>query len=189
MTSDSKPNNRELVTVIMYVGYITRGDLVDMNVHKSLKDAGVIFEVIDCDPSFADTAEFCNHYGYLPEESANAILLEGRAEKSVYALCVVLATTRINVNKVARKRLGTRKASFASAEKTKELTGMEIGGVTPVGLPEDIPIWIDDLVMKVPKVIIGGGSREAKIYLAPENLLKFPNTHVVEGLSMPIVMK
>ena len=66
---------------------------------------------------------------------------------------------------------------------------MEIGGVTPVGLPEDIPIWIDDLVMKIPKVIIGGCSREAKICLAPKSLLKFPNTHVVEGLSMPIVIK
>ena len=156
---------------------------------QSLNDVEASYEIIDCDPSFADTAAFCNRYGYLPEESANAILLEGKADPPLYALCLVLATTRINVNKVARKRLGTRKASFARAEKTKELTGMEIGGVTPVGLPEDIPIWIDDLVMKIPKVIIGCGSRKAKIYLAPESLLKFPNTHVVEGLSMPIVIK
>ena len=119
-----------------------------MKVLESLKDAGATYEVIDCDPSFADTAEFCNHYGYSLDESANAILLEGKAESPVYALCVVLATTRINVNKVARKRLGTRKASFASAEITKELTGMEIGGVTPVGLPEDLPVWIDSLVME-----------------------------------------
>ena len=84
-----------------------------MKVLESLKDAGATYEVIDCDPSFADTAEFCNHYGYSLDESANAILLEGKAESPVYALCVVLATTRINVNKVARKRLGTRKASFA----------------------------------------------------------------------------
>ena len=114
-------------------------------------------------------------------------MLEGKAESPVYALCVVLATTRINVNKVARKRLGTRKASFASAEITKELTGMEIGGVTPVGLPVDLPIWIDSLVMETRKVIIGAGSRSAKIYLSPDNLLRFPNTHIVDGLSMPIV--
>ena len=158
-----------------------------MKVLESLKDAGATYEVIDCDPSFADTAEFCNHYGYSLDESANAILLEGKAESPVYALCVVLATTRINVNKVARKRLGTRKASFASAEITKELTGMEIGGVTPVGLPEDLPVWIDSLVMETPKVIIGAGSRSAKIYLSPDNLLRFPNTHIVDGLSMPIV--
>ena len=157
-----------------------------MKVLESLKDAGATYEVIDCDPSFADTAEFCNHYGYSLDESANAILLEGKAESPVYALCVVLATTRINVNKVARKRLGTRKASFASAEITKELTGMEIGGVTPVGLPEDLPVWIDSLVMEAPKVIIGAGSRSAKIYLSPDNLLRFPNTHIVDGLSMPI---
>ncbi len=160
-----------------------------MKVLESLNEVGATFEVIDCDPSFADTAEFCSRYGYSLDESANAILLEGKAESPVYALCVVLATTRINVNKVARKRLGTRKASFASAEVTKKLTGMEIGGVTPVGLPDDLPIWIDNLVMEAPKVIIGAGSRNAKIYLAPENLLKFPNTHVVEGLSMPIANK
>ena len=158
-----------------------------MKVLESLKDVGAIYEVIDCDPSFADTAKFCSHYGYSPDESANANLLEGKAESPIYALCVVLATTRINVNKVARKRLGTRKASFASAEVTKSLTGMEIGGVTPVGLPDDLPIWIDNLVMEAPKVIIGAGSRDAKIYLAPETLLRFPNTHIVEGLSMPIV--
>ena len=160
---------------------------MDMKVLESLKGAGATYEVIDCDPSFADTAEFCNHYGYSLDESANAILLEGKAESPVYALCVVLATTRINVNKVARKRLGTRKASFASAEITKELTGMEIGGVTPVGLPEDLPVWIDSLVTEAPKVIIGAGSRSAKIYLSPDNLLRFPNTHIVDGLSMPIV--
>ena len=160
-----------------------------MKVLESLKDVGATYEIIDCDPSFADTAKFCSHYGYSPDESANAILLEGKAESPIYALCVVLATTRINVNKVARKRLGTRKASFASAEVTKSLTGMEIGGVTPVGLPDDLPIWIDNLVMEAPKVIIGAGSRDAKIYLAPENLLRFPNTHIVKGLSMPIVNK
>ncbi len=162
---------------------------MDMKVLESLKDVGATFEVIDCDPSFADTAEFCNNYGYSPNESANAILLEGKAESPVYALCVVLATTRINVNKVARKRLGTRKASFASAEVTKSLTGMEIGGVTPVGLPDDVPIWIDNLVMEASKVIIGAGSRNAKIYLSPDNLLRFPNTHIVENLSMPIARK
>lgn len=162
---------------------------MDMKVLESLKDVGATFEVIDCDPSFADTAEFCNNYGYSPNESANAILLEGKAESPVYALCVVLATTRINVNKVARKRLGTRKASFASAEVTKSLTGMEIGGVTPVGLPDDLPIWIDNLVMEASKVIIGAGSRNAKIYLSPDNLLRFPNTHIVENLSMPIARK
>ena len=160
---------------------------MDTNVMQSLNDVEASYEIIDCDPSFADTAAFCNRYGYLPEESANAILLEGKADPPVYALCLVLATTRINVNKVARKRLGTRKASFASADITKELTGMEIGGVTPFGLPEDLPIWIDNLVMEAPKVIIGGGSRNAKIYLTPENLLKLPNTYIVEGLSMPIV--
>jgi len=162
---------------------------MDIKVLDSLKAVGATYEVIDCDPSFADTAEFCNHYGYSPEESANAILLEGKAEPPVYALCLVLATTRINVNKVARKRLGTRKASFAKAEITKALTGMEIGGVTPFGLPEGLPIWIDDLVMEAPKVIIGAGSRNAKIYLPPGNILKLPNTHVVEGLSMPLVNK
>ena len=145
-----------------------------MKVLELLKDAGATYEVIDCDPSFADTAEFCNHYGYSLDESANAILLEGKAESPVYALCVVLATTRINVNKVARKRLGTRKASFASAEITKELTGMEIGGVTPVGLPEDLPVWIDSLVMEAPKSSLGLVHAAQKFTYRPTIFLDSP---------------
>ena len=100
-----------------------------------------------------------------------------RFEAQVMTASVVRATTLA----ISSRR------SFASAEITKELTGMEIGGVTPVGLPEDLPVWIDSLVMDAPKVIIGAGSRSAKIYLSPDNLLRFPNTHIVDGLSMPIV--
>ncbi len=100
---------------------------------------GVEFEVMDCDPDFADTAAFCERYGIAPDESANTILVVGKSEPRRYVACVVLATTRLDVNGIVRQRLGVKKASFASADETRELTGMLIGGVTPVALPDDDP--------------------------------------------------
>ena len=107
--------------------------------------AGV--EVVECDPALADTAAFCAAYGYSLDDSANAILVAGRVEPPVFAVCVVLATTRLDVNRTVRKRLGVRKASFAPAELTAEVTGMAIGGVTPFALPPGLPLWIDGRVM------------------------------------------
>src|SRR5829696_531995 len=95
-------------------------------------------EVIDCDPALADTAQFCAAYGYAMEDSANAILVAARSDPPTYAVCLVLATTRLDVNRTVRKRLGVRKASFASPEVTAEVTGMAIGGVTPFALPTDL---------------------------------------------------
>ena len=103
-----------------------------------LADLGVDHEVMPCDPDLADTADFCAAYGIDPEDSANAILVAGKPrpdEDRPLALCLVLATHRLDVNGAVRKRLGTRKASFAGAEETARITGMAIGGVTPFGLP------------------------------------------------------
>ena len=99
--------------------------------------------------------------------SANTIIVVGKSDPPVYAACVVLATTRLDVNKAVRKRLGVRKASFAGADATRDLTGMEIGGVTPFGLPPDLPLWIDARVMERPRIILGGGSRDRKVLAAP----------------------
>ncbi|MEX1344087.1 MAG: YbaK/EbsC family protein, partial [Candidatus Limnocylindrales bacterium] len=93
------------------------------------------YEIIPCDPELADTAAFCEHYGYAREDSANTIVVVGKADPPLFAACVVLATTRLDVNRAVRRRLGTRKASFAGPDQTRALTGMAIGGVTPVGLP------------------------------------------------------
>lgn len=142
--------------------------------------------VVDCDPHFADTAEFCQHYGYKLGQSANAIIVVGKSEPRTYACCVALATTRINVNSTVRRMLGARKASFASAQETQRLTAMEIGGVTPFGLPSDLPVWIDDAVIEADQIIVGGGSRDRKLLLSADALARLPGALVVEGLATPI---
>ncbi len=148
---------------------------------------GVDHEIVPCDPELADTAAFCEAYGYLPDDSANAILVIGKSEDRPMACCLVLASRRLDVNGVVRKRLGTRKASFASADDTVERTGgMEIGGVTPFGLPAGIPIWIDGAVMDRDRVIVGGGSRDRKILCPPAALLAIDGAEVVTDLAKPI---
>ena len=146
---------------------------------------GVEYQIVPCDPDLADTAAFCEAYGYALEDSANTIVVMGRADPPVYAACVVLATTRLDVNKVVRKRLGTRKASFASGEDTQRLTGMAIGGVTPVGLPEGLPLWVDARVMERERIILGGGGRERKVH-APPSLLTALGAEIVEDLAKPL---
>jgi prolyl-tRNA editing enzyme YbaK/EbsC (Cys-tRNA(Pro) deacylase) len=149
---------------------------------ERLDATAVEYEIIPCHPELADTAAFCEHYGYALDDSANTIVVVGKADPPVFAACVVLATTRLDVNKAVRKRLGTRKASFAGAEQTRELTGMAIGGVTPVGLPDELPLWVDARVMERERIILGGGSRERKVLAAPA-ILTALGAEVVEGLA------
>ena len=143
-------------------------------------------EVMDCDPELADTAVFCAHYNIPPENSANVIIAVGKSEPRQYAACVVLATTKLDVNKCVRKKMGVKKSSFASPEETKELTGMQIGGVTALGLPESLPLWVDNRVMDCEYIILGGGSRSIKIRISPRVFDLTPNTEVVEGLAVEI---
>jgi prolyl-tRNA editing enzyme YbaK/EbsC (Cys-tRNA(Pro) deacylase) len=159
---------------------------IDTRVQDQLERLDVPFELFACDPALADTANFCAAYGFKPEDSANTILVIGKAEPPVYAACVVLANCRLDVNKTVRQRLGTRKASFAPAENTRDITGMEIGGVTVFGLPPDLPIWIDSRVMSRERVVLGGGSRSFKVIAPPEILRRLPRAEVVEGLANPI---
>jgi prolyl-tRNA editing enzyme YbaK/EbsC (Cys-tRNA(Pro) deacylase) len=147
---------------------------------------GVPYELVACDPALADTAEFCAAYGYSLDQSANAILVVGKGEPRVYAVCMVLATTRLDVNGAVRKRFGVRKASFASPDETIAITGMQIGGVTPYGLPAGLPIWIDAAVVQCDKVIVGGGSRDRKLLVPPSSLAALPEAEVVEDLARPI---
>ena len=125
---------------------------------------------MECDPDFADTAVFCEKYGISPDESANTILVVGKSSRACYVACVVLATTRLDVNGIVRQRLGVKKASFASADETSDLTGMLIGGVTPVALPYGIPIWVDAAVMKPASIVLGGGDRSTKLRMTPAAL-------------------
>lgn len=143
------------------------------------------YELFACDPALADTAAFCAAYGFAPEDSANTIVVVGKSHPPVYAACVVLATHRLDVNHAVRDRLGTRKASFASPDETRELTGHEIGGVTAFGLPDGMPLWVDAAVLGRPRIVLGGGSRSWKVIAPSSILLTLPNVEVVEGLAKP----
>jgi prolyl-tRNA editing enzyme YbaK/EbsC (Cys-tRNA(Pro) deacylase) len=156
---------------------------IDTHVQAQIDGLGVPYELFPCDPALADTANFCAAYGFKPEDSANTILVIGKSDPPVYAACVVLANSRLDVNKTVRSRLGTRKASFAPAEDTRAITGMEIGGVTVFGLPPDVPIWIDARVMERERIVLGGGSRSFKFIAPPTILLKLPGAEVVDGLA------
>jgi prolyl-tRNA editing enzyme YbaK/EbsC (Cys-tRNA(Pro) deacylase) len=141
------------------------------------------YELFACDPALADTAAFCAAYGFALEDSANTIVVVGKSDPPVYAACVVLATHRLDVNRAVKQRLGTRKASFASPDETRELTGMAIGGVTAFGLPEGLPLWVDAAVMDRDRIVLGGGSRSWKVIAPPSILLTLPNMAIVEGLA------
>jgi prolyl-tRNA editing enzyme YbaK/EbsC (Cys-tRNA(Pro) deacylase) len=143
------------------------------------------YELFACDPALADTAAFCAGYGFALEDSANTIVVVGKSNPPVYAACVVLASHRLDVNHAVRDRLGTRKASFASPDETRALTGHEIGGVTAFGLPGGIPLLIDAAVMARPRIVLGGGSRSWKVIAPSSILLTLPNAEVVDGLANP----
>jgi prolyl-tRNA editing enzyme YbaK/EbsC (Cys-tRNA(Pro) deacylase) len=136
------------------------------------------------DPAVADTAAFCQTYGVAMEESANCVVIAGRrGDVTRYAACMVLATTRADVNGIVRKRLDARKASFAPMEDAVVLTGMEFGGITPIGLPEPWPILVDAAVLDREIVVIGSGLRRSKLALPSAALAELPGAEVIDGLS------
>jgi prolyl-tRNA editing enzyme YbaK/EbsC (Cys-tRNA(Pro) deacylase) len=135
------------------------------------------------DPDLADTAAFCAEYGSPLTASANCVVVAGkRAGEERFAACLVLATTRADVNGVVRKRLDVRKASFAPMDTAVALTGMAYGGITPVGLPADWPLLIDPAVAAAPELVIGSGVRASKLLIAGPTLAALPNAEVIEGL-------
>lgn len=154
------------------------------DVRRQLDALGIPYELMDCDPALADTAAFCAAYGVPLEDTANTIVVAGRADPSRYAACVVLATTRLDVNRAVKQRLGVRKASFAAPEETRELTGMELGGVTVFGLPPGLPLWVDSRVMQRDRIVLGGGDRTCKVAAAPSILLALPNVEVIDDLAL-----
>ena len=136
--------------------------------------------VSEIDPGLADTAAFCEHYGIGLDISANCVVVEARrAERTWHAACLVLATTRADVNGIVRKHLGARKISFAPMDTAVSLTGMEYGGITPVGLPADWPVLVDVNVMDQERVIIGSGIRGSKLLAATEVLASLPGAEVM----------
>jgi prolyl-tRNA editing enzyme YbaK/EbsC (Cys-tRNA(Pro) deacylase) len=141
---------------------------------------------VDTDPRWADTAVFVEHYGReLLERSANCVVVAGkRGGESTLAACVVLSTTRVDVNGVVRRRLGARKASFASMDTAVGETGMEYGGITPIGLPADWPVLVDSAVVDLPYVLVGSGRRRGKLLVPGKAFAELPGAVVVEGLGV-----
>lgn len=141
---------------------------------------------VDTDPRWADTAVFVEHYGRdLLERSANCVVVAGkRAGETRLAACVVLSTTRADVNGVARRQLGARKASFASMETATGETGMEYGGITPLGLPTGWPVLVDAAVADLPYVLVGSGRRRGKLLVPGKALAELPGAVVLEGLGV-----
>ena len=150
---------------------------------RAVAPLGVAYELFPCDPALADTAAFCATYGFDPEDSANTIVVIGKSDPPRYAACVTLAPYRLDVNRTVRDKLGTRKASFAPAEATAELTGMQMGGVTVFGLPPEMPVWVDARVMARDRIVLGGGSRSWKVVSTPTILRALPGMTVVDGLA------
>jgi prolyl-tRNA editing enzyme YbaK/EbsC (Cys-tRNA(Pro) deacylase) len=142
------------------------------------------FAVAEIDPELADTAAFCARYEVRPEESANCVVVEGRrGGAATYAACLVLATTRADVNGVVRRHLGVRKASFAPMDFAVAETGMEYGGITPIGLPAAWPVLIDPTVVAAGPVVIGSGVRRSKIVVPGAVLAARPGALVLPGLA------
>src|SRR5262249_20867387 len=140
-------------------------------------------EVITIDPAFADTAAFCERYGYQPARSANTILVASKKEPKRYAVCVVLATTQLDVNHHVRGLLDVSRVSFAGADEMQSVLGMEVGGVTPFGLPPGMPLYVDARVLAWDWVILGGGGRDTKIRVSPA-VLALLGGETVEGLAV-----
>jgi prolyl-tRNA editing enzyme YbaK/EbsC (Cys-tRNA(Pro) deacylase) len=169
---------------------LARPDLVAGPVAAALKalepaDAASV-EVAEIDPNLADTAAFCAAYGSPMESSANCVVVAGRrGEQTRYAACLVLATTRADVNGLVRRRLDARKASFAPMTDAVALTGMEYGGITPLGLPDDWPLLVDAAVATASAVVVGSGLRGSKLALPGALVAALPGAEVVEGLGRP----
>lgn len=156
---------------------------IDARIAASLAALSLPYEVMTIDPDFAGTARFCERYGIPLENSANTIIVASKKEPKQYGACVVKATTKLDVNHAVRRLMNASRVSFATAEETRALTGMMIGGVTILALPPDLPIYVDERLMALDWLILGGGSRSTKIRTSPEVFRRLPNTTIVPGLA------
>jgi prolyl-tRNA editing enzyme YbaK/EbsC (Cys-tRNA(Pro) deacylase) len=153
----------------------------------ALGDAAAGVDVAPIDATLADTAAFCEAYGVGLDISANCVVIAGRrGDETRYAACVVLATTRADVNGVVRKLLDARKASFAPMDDAVALTGMEYGGITPIGLPADWALYVDARIPALPRAIVGSGIRASKLELPGAVLAALPGAQVVDGLARDV---
>ena len=148
-------------------------------IYAFLDSTGLEYEVMECDPELADTAVFCEHYGFPLENSVNAILVKAKTGGERFAACVLLATTRLDVNRVVRKRLEARRVSFAGADETRDIDQGDIAAFPT----EDLPLWVDQRVMDAEYIILGGGNRSSKIRISPRVFEHVPSCTVIDGLA------
>jgi prolyl-tRNA editing enzyme YbaK/EbsC (Cys-tRNA(Pro) deacylase) len=165
-----------------------RPDLLARSVAPAVAaDPSLDVRVAEIDPGLADTAAFCERYQVALDVSANCVVVAGRRGGDTrYAACVVLATTRADVNGMVRRRLDARKASFAPMDDAVTLTGMEYGGITPLGLPGGWLLLVDAAVAATASVVVGSGVRRSKIVLPGAALARLPGAEVVDGLATPL---
>ena len=157
---------------------------IETKVTAALGELGVSYEIVQIDPAFADTTDFCERYGFPLETSGNTIVVASKRGEKKYCACIVQASARLDVNKTVKRLMGVSRASFASAEETKELTGMMIGGVTAFALPVGLPVYADPNLLSQEYVILGSGSRSSKLKIAPKDLGKIPGARFIDGLAM-----
>jgi prolyl-tRNA editing enzyme YbaK/EbsC (Cys-tRNA(Pro) deacylase) len=172
---------------LTYHGALTRPDLLAPPVAAALRELPWADQVrvAEIDPALSDTAEFCAAYGIALEESVNCVVVVAKRGGDVtHAACMVAATTRANVNGLVRQHLGARKASFGPVDVVTAMTGMEYGGITPIGLPESWPVLVDDRVAKLPDMVIGAGIRGAKLWLPGSLLAELPGAEILPGLGV-----
>ena len=160
-------------------------DEIEQRVLAALDAVDATYTVVRIDPAFAVTADFCAEYGYGMDESANCIVVASKTGERQHVACLVQATKRLDVNGVVRRRMGVRKVSFAPADETVEVSGMLPNGVTPFGLPETLPLWVDAGVMAFERVIVGGGSLSLKLPVDTEVFSRMPQCEIVEDLAKP----
>ncbi|MFD6415169.1 YbaK/EbsC family protein [Streptomyces sp. NPDC060194] len=141
---------------------------------------------VDTDPQWADTAVFVERYGpELLERSANCVVVSGkRGGETTLAACVVPSAARVDVNGAVRRHLGARKVSFAPMETATGASGMEYGGITPVGLPADWPVLVDAAVVDLPYVLVGSGRRRGKLLIPGKAIAELPGAVVLDGLGV-----
>ena len=175
VTSNPEPENN--------LSESPESDTSESRVVSFLDSTGVPYEIVEIDPDFADTAAFCEKYGFPMENSANTIIVASKKKPKTFIAAVVRATHRIDVNHTVKRVMNVGKISFARAEETVELTGMMIGGVTVLALPPGLPIYVDPGLVGLDYVILGGGSRSIKIKVSPDIFSVIPGALVVEGLT------
>jgi prolyl-tRNA editing enzyme YbaK/EbsC (Cys-tRNA(Pro) deacylase) len=164
---------------------VTEVAAIEQTVCDHLDALGARYEPIRMDPLFANTAAFCATYGYSMEQSANCIVVVSKTGPPTYSANLVQATRRLDVNRTVRRLMGVRKASFADPEQTAALTGMLTDGVTPFGLPGQLPIHVDEPIVELDQVIVGGGSRALKVLVDPEVFTRMPGVKIIPELSRP----